>query len=309
MRLNRCRVFIAVAVVLVFLPFSFPARAQNRPPNPGLRALVRYANVSRCDPAPGHGPDVSLMIRALPENRAEASLVDSCGSWLTEAPPSSSLRPVAPAPPADADLPGNGDSAVAELQEFGTSGETIEQARAEVLDVLASDNKCSAWFRRFVPNPADTFRTLHFHLDVASSRNILKTQDRSGRWLFRQPYMAKTYENAGEGATITINRFGAFFMSAGQILIVPFDGGPSGLDVQHLLRVDYYTGDTPQARMLILLHEFGHILGTLPHDGYGQDAGWKSARNTELVLHYCRKQVDAAGSHHHGETPGKITSQ
>lgn len=309
MRLNRRCVPLVFAACLVLVPWSVSVRAQNRSSNPGFRALARYANVSRCDQAAFHRPQVVLASRTAAESRADAGFDSSCDSWTTttEAPPAPPLLSRRVPPTAAADLPAEVDPVRAELQQLGASGETIGQARLNVLGILGSDNKCSAWFRKVVPDPASIFGSLHFELDRTDAPYTLKEQDRTGRWFFRQPYMAKTYQNAGAGAVITINRSGAFFMSAGQIRIVPFDGGPSGLDVQHLLRIDYYTGGTPQARMVILLHEFGHILGMLEHDGYGEDAGWKSSRNTELVLHYCRKEVDAAGKHRKEETGTEAT--
>jgi hypothetical protein len=307
MRLNRRCVSVVYAACLVLLPWSVSVRAQNRSSNPGFRALARYANVSRCDQAAFHRPQVVLASRTATESRADAGFDSSCDSWTTAAPPAPPLLSRGLPPTVAADLPVEVDPVRAELQQLGSSGETIGQARLNVLGVLDSDNRCSAWFRKAVPDPASTFRSLHFELDRTGAPYTLKAQDRTGRWFFRQPYMAQTYENAGAGATITINRFGAFFMSAGQIRIVPFDGGPSGLDVQHPLRIDYYTGGTPQAHMVVLLHEFGHILGMLEHDGRGEDAGWKSSRNTELVLHYCRKEVDAAGKHRKEETRAEAT--
>jgi hypothetical protein len=58
------------------------------------------------------------------------------------------------------------------------------------------------------------------------------------------------------------------------------------------LRVGPYWGDTPNAQVLALLHEFGHVIDLLPSDGEDQEG--KSAQNTNEVLRYCRAEVESS---------------
>ena len=56
----------------------------------------------------------------------------------------------------------------------------------------------------------------------------------------------------------------------------------------HWLNVGFYDGDTPEARVAILLHELGHIIGRLPEDNDSWDG--ESSRNTMEVLQHCKSR-------------------
>src|SRR5882762_7502597 len=54
----------------------------------------------------------------------------------------------------------------ANLEAMGKAGQKISRAREKVLEILGAENACSAWLREKDANPAATFRTLRFELDL-----------------------------------------------------------------------------------------------------------------------------------------------
>jgi hypothetical protein len=194
--------------------------------------------------------------------------------------------------PADATRCGGPrDLALEELQEMGKAGQKIAQAREQVLEILQADNSCSAWFREKDPNPSDTFRTLSFAVDGKGEEFVVEHSVSSDSHIFRSPYVAKVMQADGRYGRITINARGAFFSSLARVVDVPGDGGPTSLRGPRLLSVGPYAGDTISARVLALLHEFGHIVDLLPTDEDDQDG--KSSHNTKDVLHYCRSEIES----------------
>jgi hypothetical protein len=57
-----------------------------------------------------------------------------------------------------------------------------------------------------------------------------------------------------------------------------------------MVKVGPYIGDTLQAQVVTMLHEFGHALDMLPVDT--DDRNGKSVQNTEEVLRHCRAEVE-----------------
>jgi hypothetical protein len=45
-----------------------------------------------------------------------------------------------------------------------------------------------------------------------------------------------------------------------------------------------------------MLHEFAHIIGLLPIDSGEGNSALLSTQNTETVLRYCRKQIEASAN-------------
>jgi hypothetical protein len=189
------------------------------------------------------------------------------------------------------------DSVLEELKAMGEQGRIIERAREEMVGILEGHNRCAAWFEQAEPDAARKFRSLHYLIDESGSRYTLKVQNPGGGWLYQQPYVASSIENAMAGSTITINGKGAFFQLRAGVRIVPKDGGPGGLSASHLLHLDLYVGGTLGAQVTTLLHEFSHVVGLLPADGEGMSGQELSTQNTQIVLQHCRAQVEAAGKH------------
>jgi hypothetical protein len=205
----------------------------------------------------------------------------------------------ATASPWHSDEPGkeDGDPVVEELRAMGERGLMILRAREEVVEILEGQNRCAAWFGQAEPDAVTKFRSLHYRIDDSGPRYISKIQGADRGWRLKQPYVASSIEGASAGSTITINGGGAFFQVRSGLRIVPIDGGPGGLSISQLLHIDLYVGGTYSARVVALLHEFSHIAGLLPADGGGLAGAELSTQNTQIVLRYCRAQVEAAGKH------------
>jgi hypothetical protein len=103
--------------------------------------------------------------------------------------------------------------------------------------------------------------------------------------------VASATENAGRNSAIQLNVYGAFFNRSSSVIEEPPDGGPARPTGMRTLRVDSYSGDTPEAQLTAMLHELGHIVGRIPEDSVSLDG--QSARNTAEVLRYCRPEIRA----------------
>ena len=191
----------------------------------------------------------------------------------------------------------NEDAVLEELTAIGERGLIIERARQEVVEILEGHNRCAAWFVQAEPDAARKFRSLRYAIDESGPQYALKIQNSAGQWLYQQPYVASSIENASAGSTITVNGKGAFFQLRAGVRIVPKDGGPGGLSTSQLLHLDLYVGGTPGAQVLALLHEFSHVVGLLPADGESVSGQELSTQNTQIVLQHCRAQVEGAGKH------------
>ncbi len=189
------------------------------------------------------------------------------------------------------------DPVLEELTAMGERGRIIERARQEVVEILEGPNRCAAWFEQAEPDAARKFRSLRYAIDESGPQYALKIQNSAGQWLYQQPYVASSIENASAGSTITINGKGAFFRLRAGVHIVPKDGGPGGLSTSQLLHLDLYVGGTLDAQVVTLLHEFSHVVGLLPADGESLPGQELSTQNTQIVLQHCRAQVEGAGKH------------
>src|SRR5467141_115824 len=178
----------------------------------------------------------------------------------------------------------------ANLEAMGKAGQKISRAREKVLEILGAENACSAWFREKDANPAATFRTLRFELDLHGEEFIRESRDIGSLNLFRNPYVAKVTQGDGPYGTVTINPKGAFFSAMARVVETNKEGGPPNIRGVRLLHVGPYAGDTLPAQAATLLHEFGHVLDILPADQDNVDG--KSVQNTHEVLRYCSAEID-----------------
>jgi hypothetical protein len=181
------------------------------------------------------------------------------------------------------------------LATLGKPGQKILRARDKILEMLETDNACTAWFREKDSNPAATFRTIGFTLDDKGQEYVLEALDSASREMLHFPYVAKVIPGEGAYSNIIINKNGGFFYP-----MVPVQKGQRQLSgpgflSQHALRVGPYWGDTLSAQVLALLHEFGHVLDRLPEDA--SDQGEQSALNTNEVLRYCRAEIESSVKH------------
>jgi len=185
-----------------------------------------------------------------------------------------------------------------ELLALGRFGESIQSVRAETLGLLSEEGSCSAWFRAAEPEAAAKFRSLRYAVDSTDPGEILKIQE-SNPPVTIQPYVARTGEDVGPGSTITLNAHGAFFQELARVR-TRYSLNDFTLDNKYRpLVVGNFSGGTPAARLLTLLHEFGHVVGILPIDA-GVPAGpMLSVRNTETVLSHCGSQIRAHAKNIH----------
>ena len=178
-----------------------------------------------------------------------------------------------------------------DLQTMGKQGQSILRARDKVLEILQTENTCSAWYRTKDPDPAATFRTLTFALDRNGDGYVRLIPDSSGIQIIRNPYVAKVLQGEGPNATVTINVNGAFFFAMAPSVDGRFEGGPLSLRAPRPIQIGPYQGGSFRAQVVALLHEFGHVIDLLPTDR--DDYEGKSRQNTADVLRACRAQVES----------------
>jgi hypothetical protein len=206
--------------------------------------------------------------------------------------------PVLPCNLADrtaAGCPAPADPVHEQLNIIGRPGQAILQARERVLEILQADNSCSQWYRSKGAYPAAIFRTLTFELDAKGTGYILETLAQGGLSVFHNPYVASVTQGGGSYSMVTVNRNGAFFVALAKVEDQPREGGPLSFRGVRYLKVGPYSGNTLQAQVVTLLHEFGHLLDLLPPDR--GDYGGKSLQNTMEVLRFCRAQVESKDRH------------
>jgi hypothetical protein len=202
-----------------------------------------------------------------------------------------SVNPCNPARPGRTGCPAPRDPVQENLAAMGKTGQKIMQARERVLDILETENACSAWFRERDASPAATFRTLGYAIDRHGEEIVHVSRDEASQYTYRDPYVARVGQDTGAYATITLNALGAFFQTAAPTVVAPKEGGFSKIGGPRSLSIGPYTGDSAPARTLALLHEFGHVINLLPVDFDNEDG--KSVQNTREVLRFCRAEIDS----------------
>jgi len=180
-----------------------------------------------------------------------------------------------------------------ELLDLGHVGATIQRTRIAVMAILSEQNSCSAWFRAAEPEAAAKFRSLRFVVDSAGPGEITRLREGFDSIVILHPYVARTGQNVGWGSTIMLNANGAFFREIARVRTLHT---PSDFTYDNTFRslvVGNFSGASPAARILTVLHELGHVLDLLPVDS-GVPAGpLLSMRNTSAVLDHCGSQIRA----------------
>ena len=240
----------------------------------------------------GRAPCTRDSGRAISATSATTPATGDVGATC-DAPPVSvpSVNPCNSASLAQIGCKGPRDLVQEDLAAMGKPGQKILRARERVLGILQTENACSAWFREKDPNPAATFRTLTFAVDGKAEDFILQSKDPGNLTIFRNPYVAKVFQDDGAYATVTINKYGAFFTPMASVVEVWKEGGPVDHRGPRPTNVGPYAGDTMSAQVLVLLHEFGHLLDLLPTDENNVDG--KSVQNTSEVLGFCRAEIES----------------
>lgn len=171
-------------------------------------------------------------------------------------------------------------------------GEEIEKARREVLNILQTQNGCSAWFRESDPDAAEVFASLHIEITEEDSAVILQNTDSTGYSHFKHPWAARTHEWAGRDATVELNSSGPFFRYSLPVLDERWGSRVGPYHGFRALTVGPFRGDSLTAQMTTLLHELAHVIGRIPVDSDSWDG--KSSQNTQEVLRSCKSEIQKA---------------
>ncbi len=189
-------------------------------------------------------------------------------------------------------IPTNSNDAIqAELLAMNRPGAIVAQAREQVLTILQGENGCSAWYRQADSKSAGVFRSLHYEIREDRPSYVSLHIDTYGREILKHPWGARSGENAGRDSFIELNADGPFFNSTSPMMQMDLTGiivRPAGY---RSLIVGSFRGNTIEARIAILLHELGHVVGRLPEDADAWDG--RSQRNTEEVLRHCKRDIRA----------------
>lgn len=197
--------------------------------------------------------------------------------------------------------PNHEERVALELSAIGKPGDKIARARGQVLEILQNGNGCAVWFQEADPDVSEVFRSLHFQLERKGPSYIYGMRDIERGQLFKHPWAARSIEKGGRHSTIQLNANGPFFNQTSRIMQLAPGGMfmlPSG---NLMLTISSYDGDTPKARITILLHELGHIIGRLPEDDDSWDG--RSSRNTSEVVRHCKTEIAATA---HNSRRGSI---
>lgn len=178
-----------------------------------------------------------------------------------------------------------------DLNTMGKQGQSILRARDKALEILQTENACTDWYRTKSSDPAAVFRTLTFSVDRNGDGYVRKTPVDQGVEMIHNPYVASVEQDGGADSTVTINANGAFFYPAANVLEDRYKGGPVDFHGSHAIVVGPYVGGSFRAQVLVLLHEFGHVIDLLPEDHDDRDG--KSRQNTLDVLRACRTEVES----------------
>lgn len=174
-----------------------------------------------------------------------------------------------------------------ETETLGSPGKAIFVAREAALRILETPNSCSDWFRESTPDPQDVFASLHFQLDNDGQRFVLAERKDEDSIRLYEPYVARVMQNAGSGATVYINRDGAFFKS---IIMTDSTSKDPHLTRKYVqLQVGQFRGADIRAQMTTLLHELAHVVGRVPADAKTLPLG--SMTNTQEVLRHCGDEI------------------
>jgi len=230
-------------------------------------------------------------VAGLPGEADPNGSASTCSHSLSKTSAAGLAVPCSLATAAITPCPASSDIVRDDLNTMGKQGQTILHARDKVLKILEAENACTDWYRTKNSDPAAVFRTLTFSVDRNGEGFVRKTPESEGVELIRSPYVASVEQDGGPYSTVVINANGAFFYPAANVLEDRFKGGPLGFHGARAIAVGPYNGGSSRAQVLVLLHEFGHVIDLLPEDR--DDREGKSRQNTLDVLRACRAEVES----------------
>jgi hypothetical protein len=186
----------------------------------------------------------------------------------------------------------NSPAISARLTYLAIKNTPLELAYQDAIGILSKSNSCSRFFRG--PRADEVLSRLVTQLQIHVLRDSRTGIEMSGNFT----YFAQSEKRAGYRlfAEATINTRGPFFAAK------VFPSEP------YVPRVGSFEPNTREVRVLILLHELGHLVEghdgnwLIPDDG---NAPGLSARNTELIETQCRAQIPSL----HEVTTNQIASK
>lgn len=238
----------------------------------------------------------SRSVAALPGEADPNGSASTCGHSLSKASTAGFVVPCNLATHAITPCSASSDFVRDDLNTMGKQGQSILHARDKVLGILEAENACTDWYRTKTSDPAAVFRTLTFSVDRNGDGFVRKTPESEGVEIIRNPYVASVEQDGGSYSTVIINANGAFFYPAANVVEDRFQGGPMDFHGARAIAVGPYNGGSFRAQVLVLLHEFGHVIDLLPEDRDDRDG--KSRQNTLDVLRACRAEVESKRAPH-----------
>ena len=165
----------------------------------------------------------------------------------------------------------------------------LQIAKQRVQSILREENGCSVWFREANPDPAGVFDSLQIEIGKKNRGYVLRSVDRKGDPVYKHPWGAWSNQLAGRHSVVEINPAGPFFVLS--LPIMEVGGGASlvSFEGNRVLTVGGFAGDTPEAQIVMLLHELAHVIGRIPEDNDSWDG--RSTRNSEEVVRNCKKEI------------------
>lgn len=288
------RSFQAVLVLLAAGSFSSPVFSQSMQ---FFRAEAR--SLGLLTPPPSANPcsvDGHRSVGGLPGDPYPNPSASACSLSLSKTSAATLVVPCNLSTQAITPCSASSDVVRDDLNTMGKQGQSIRRARDKVLEILQTENACTDWYRTKSSDPAAVFRTLTFSVDHNGDGFVRKTPEAEGVEVIRNPYVASVEQDGGADSTVTINANGAFFYPAANVVEDRFKGGPAEFHGSRAIAVGPYSGGSFRAQVLVLLHEFGHVIDLLPEDRDDRDG--KSRQNTLDVLRACRVEVESKRAPH-----------
>lgn len=284
----------AVIVLLAVSSFSSPVFSQSVQFFRGeARALGLPTPPSSANPC---SVDGNRSVAALSGDPQPGTSASACSLSLSKTSAAMLVVPCKLSTQASTPCSASSDIVRDDLNAMGKQGQSILRARDKVLDILQGQNACTDWYRTKSSDLVAVFRTLTFSVDRNGDGFVRRTPETQGVEMIRNPYVASVEQDGGANSTVTINANGAFFYPAANVVEDRFNGGPVDFHGARAIAVGPYSGGSFRAQVLVLLHEFGHVIDLLPEDRDDRDG--KSRQNTLDVLRACRAEVESKGPPH-----------
>ena len=165
----------------------------------------------------------------------------------------------------------------------------LEDTKRRVASILREENGCSAWFREADPDPASVFESLHIEIGKKNREFVLRSTTQAGDRTYKHPWGARSNQLAGRNSVVEINPSWPFYVLSLPVMEIGGGGGLVSFEGHRILTVGGFAGDTPEARLAMLLHELAHVIGRIPQDDDSWDG--RSTRNSEEVIRNCKSEI------------------